>query len=218
MGWIRTLSGLRGSGLKTRLMHPVDELWDAWLGVSTSGYEAAFDSGSIHYEPTPYSVVRAVLSRIELGAGDVLVDIGCGLGRPLFFAAGRYPLARAVGIELNPALVERGIANVERMRRARCPVEIKQIPAQDYGFPDVTAIFMYHPFWRDAMRAVLERIRESLEANPRSLRIAYLNPMAEDELARCPWLERFDQWECSRVRSLNVAPDASVGVAFWRTR
>ena len=40
------------------------------------------------------------------------------------------------------------------------------------------------------MAAMLERLRASIDENPRRVRIAYVNPTAESELLRCGWLRR----------------------------
>jgi predicted RNA methylase len=59
---------------------------------------------NVGYEPTPLSVVDAMLDMAHVGPADTVYDLGSGDGRIVIAAAKRYG-ARGVGIELQPALV-----------------------------------------------------------------------------------------------------------------
>jgi ubiquinone/menaquinone biosynthesis C-methylase UbiE len=63
---------------------------------------------------------RAAFDRLEVGAGDHYLDVGCGNGYTVRWASSRVgPEGRAVGIDLSPRMVERarsaaaGLANVQ---------------------------------------------------------------------------------------------------------
>ena len=58
----------------------------------------------IHFVPTPDEVVEAMLRLAEVGATDVVYDLGSGDGRIPITAARRFG-ARGVGIDLDPELV-----------------------------------------------------------------------------------------------------------------
>jgi SAM-dependent methyltransferase len=58
------------------------------------------------FEPTPAAAVRAMLEMANVGPDDVVYDLGSGDGR-IAIAAAREFGARAVGIEIDPALVAR---------------------------------------------------------------------------------------------------------------
>jgi cyclopropane fatty-acyl-phospholipid synthase-like methyltransferase len=66
----------------------------------------------IHFTPTRHNVADAMLRLADVGAADVVYDLGSGDGRIPIIAAQKYG-ARGVGIELDPSLVERSwqIAN-----------------------------------------------------------------------------------------------------------
>lgn len=69
--------------------------------------------------PTPDDLVEKMLDLAEVGAGDVVIDLGSGDGRTVIAAARRG--ARARGIEYNPELVrlsERNAANAGVAERA----------------------------------------------------------------------------------------------------
>ena len=56
------------------------------------------------FVPTPRTVVERMLETAAVGRDDIVYDIGCGDGRMVIAAAKNYG-ARAVGIEIDPALV-----------------------------------------------------------------------------------------------------------------
>ena len=58
----------------------------------------------IHFVPTPDEVVEAMLHLADVGANDVVYDLGSGDGRIPITAARRFG-ARGVGIDLDPELV-----------------------------------------------------------------------------------------------------------------
>ena len=67
----------------------------------------------VRYEPTPMAVVREMLSLAAVGPQDVVYDLGSGDGRMVITAAREFG-ARGVGIEIDPALVERARENARK--------------------------------------------------------------------------------------------------------
>src|SRR5918992_70596 len=67
----------------------------------------------VRYEPTPMSVVRAMLELASVDGQDVVYDLGSGDGRIPITAAKEFG-ARGVGIEINPVLLARAQANARR--------------------------------------------------------------------------------------------------------
>lgn len=63
----------------------------------------------VPYEPTPPSVVKAMLELAAVGPGDVVYDLGCGDGRIVIEAARRG--ARGVGVDLDPQRIREARAN-----------------------------------------------------------------------------------------------------------
>jgi predicted nicotinamide N-methyase len=62
------------------------------------------------YIPTPQPVVDAMLEAANVGARDVVYDLGSGDGRIVITAAKKFG-ARGVGIEIDPALVKKATEN-----------------------------------------------------------------------------------------------------------
>lgn len=66
----------------------------------------------MHYTPTRHAIADAMLQLAQVGAGDVVYDLGAGDGRIPIIAAQKYG-ARGVGIEIDPALVARATRNAQ---------------------------------------------------------------------------------------------------------
>ncbi|MEN3314159.1 MAG: hypothetical protein V7605_393 [Acidimicrobiaceae bacterium] len=140
--------------------------------------------GRNRYEPSEWMVLRRVLPRREVGADDVFIDVGSGMGRVVFQAAG-YPFKRVIGVELSEELNRVARANIENNRdRLFCrDVELVTADATDYRLPDdVTVAYFANPFTGDIFRTVIEQLLESLDRRPRRLRLIYRNPVEHDYL------------------------------------
>src|SRR5215203_3281501 len=59
----------------------------------------------IHFTPTRHNIADAMLKLANVTANDVVYDLGSGDGRIPIIAAQKYG-ARAVGVEIDPRLVE----------------------------------------------------------------------------------------------------------------
>ncbi|HUR55541.1 MAG TPA: methyltransferase domain-containing protein [Gemmataceae bacterium] len=81
-----------------------------FLAVAAGAWWAAFSylidfrTPDVPFVTTPPDVVAAMLDLADVKAGDVVYDLGSGDGRIPIAAAGRG--AKAVGVELDPQLVE----------------------------------------------------------------------------------------------------------------
>ena len=64
----------------------------------------------VRYEPSPPSVVHAMLELAAVGPSDVVYDLGCGDGRIVVEAAQRYG-ARGVCVDIDPQRIAEARAN-----------------------------------------------------------------------------------------------------------
>lgn len=215
---------LRGTGLKTRLLHPHDELIDRWLGVRTSGWRPHVGDEHdpdwrVEYVPSSYAVLRRVLRRVNLGPDDVFVDLGAGMGRSVF-AASWMGARRAVGVEIDPALVALATANLARSRLRDRQVEFVERGAEAYEQDQSTVLFMFNPFGAGTMAAVARQIEAGLKKNPRNLRIAYVYPFFASALDALECLEPIDHWDdyqAQRNFFSRWRPAGGWGARFWRS-
>jgi SAM-dependent methyltransferase len=75
------------------------------FGVPLVAQQNPARTPDIHFAATPQPVADAMLKLAGVTPGDVVYDLGSGDGRIVILAAQKYG-ARAVGIELQPRLVE----------------------------------------------------------------------------------------------------------------
>jgi SAM-dependent methyltransferase len=67
----------------------------------------------VEYEPTPMSVVHAMLKLAEVGPDDYVMDLGCGDGRVPIAAAKSYG-AKGYGVDLDPERIREAHANAQK--------------------------------------------------------------------------------------------------------
>jgi hypothetical protein len=135
----------------------------------------------------------------------------------LILAAG-YPFRRIIGVEFSPALSDIAQRNLEAARpRFRCAdVRAVAADATSYVVPDdVTIAYFNNPFARPLFEEVLARLRASLSAHPRPLRIVLNYPPDSQLLAamrESGWLTMVDDIELEADRRCAIAsaiePDA----------
>jgi SAM-dependent methyltransferase len=157
------------------------------IGLERDGYH--------DYEPSGWRSFQRALRGIDVGPGDVFVDIGCGKGRVVAQAA-RRPFKRVIGVELAPDLAARANAllKAERGRRRCGSVEILSADATTWRLPDdVTIVYAYNALSGDSLRAMLDRIAESKRRAPRELRFLYVNPLSEADVLAHPAFELLER-------------------------
>jgi SAM-dependent methyltransferase len=139
------------------------------------------------YAPTPWGLLRRMLSPAEVTEDDVFLDIGCGMGRIMLEAGLRYPFARVEGIELVPrqaAAAREALGRNEARLRCRS-WEVVTTDVIDYVVPDdVTVAFLFDPFTGSLFDAAITRLEESVARRARPLTVLYVTPKERERLAR----------------------------------
>ena len=163
---------------------------DARHGIQTEG-NVMLDTLNIpttdrvHYAPSGWLLLRRALPAREVGTEDVFLDAGAGKGRIVLQAALRYRFRRVIGVELTHSLYRIASDNITA-NRGRClttDVELVHADITDYTVPDdVTIVYMYNPFTGIVFDTFIRRLLESIDRNPRPIRIIYVNPVEETRL------------------------------------
>lgn len=97
----------------------------------------------VRYEPTPRAVVDEMLALARVGPGDVLYDLGSGDGR-IPIAAARVHGVRAVGIDIDPELIEKANANAIAAGVAdRVAFRNDDLFTSDFSDATVVTLFLY---------------------------------------------------------------------------
>ena len=172
--------------------------WDKLLQIKTSGRDDTnSDEYRYPYEPTPYSVLERLVSSDLIGAGDVLLDYGCGKGRVDFFLSYRR-LARTIGIEYDEHIYSSALENLKTVI-ARVKPQFVLARAEEYEVPqDVNRCYFFNPFSVEILHKVMARIIESYYEHPRELFLFFYYPSDEylAYLMTVEELEFYDEIEC----------------------
>jgi uncharacterized protein VirK/YbjX/predicted RNA methylase len=184
--------------LKTRLLNPIDELWDRRLGIRTVGFipavgDAAAPNWRAHYVPTRYVALIKALRHVGVGPNDTIIDYGCGLGRAVF-AASWLGAKRAIGVEIDPALCAGAEANRRGCRLDPERIQFVCKPAETYVPVDASVIFLFHPFGAGTLKAVLDALEADLAERPRHVRLVYENPVHADVIDAMPQWRQTAAW------------------------
>lgn len=169
--------------------------WEWRLRVKTAGFISWHQLGhtaeSVDYEPVGYRTLQRILAAQTIHSGDVLLDYGCGKGRPIFFAA-RFPFRRLIGVEQSAELIAAAQSNQEsfRLRHRRTQIEFIQADAKTWKVPrDVTFVFLFNPFVGQILRGAIDQLYRSWARNPRPITIIYVQPIRDtSQFDECDWL------------------------------
>lgn len=172
---------------------------DKKLGVETSDFTSfenvpsAFTFGinrdGKKYQPTYYKKLKKCAEYLAFQKDDVLVDIGAGKGRALFFFS-KYKLKKVIGIEFKRELAEIARKNLAHVKGGHCPIEIVEGDAANADLSEGTIYFLYNAFGPATLTNVLNSISESLKVRPRKIRILYMNGIHMDLISSQDWLEK----------------------------
>jgi len=142
-------------------------------------------SDRVDYAPSGWLLLRRALPRHEVSEDDVLLDAGAGMGRIVLQAAVNYPFRRVIGVEMVDSLQRIAADNLARHRHRWRSQDATVVHSDitDYLVPDdVTIVYLYNPFTGSVFDTFVRHLQESLDRNPRTLRIIYANPVEEDRL------------------------------------
>ncbi len=125
----------------------------------------------VFYQPTPTRHIVDLFERTELGDGDVLMDIGSGLGHVPMLAA-ILTEARSIGVEVEPVYVECARRAARSLNLER--VTFIESDARTAPLNSGTVFYLYTPFSGSMMRTMLDLLRE--EGRRREIRVCTLGP------------------------------------------
>jgi SAM-dependent methyltransferase len=160
---------------------------DAWLDATLGLAEIPDDGpelprGCVPYLPCPVADLLRVVERTPIGAADVVVDVGSGVGRA---AAAIHLLTGApvVGLELQTRMVDASRALAARLGLAGISFELGDAAALAGSVDAATVFFLYCPFGGERLAELLARLEPVARVRP--IRVACVDL----PLPPCGWLE-----------------------------
>ncbi len=96
----------------------------------------------VPYVPTPQRVVNTMLELAKVNSNDVVYDLGSGDGRIPITAVKKYNASRAVGVEINPRLVQQSRNNAQKAGVSD-RVEFRQQDLFQTNLTDATVVTLY---------------------------------------------------------------------------
>jgi hypothetical protein len=147
----------------------------------------------VFYQPTPARHICEMIRRTVLGADDVLIDFGSGLGH--------VPLLASICTEARCIGIERDEAYVRSARQCAAALNLKnaaflQQDAREADLSAGTVFYFYTPFTGTILRAVLDSLRR--EAERREIRVCAYGPCVQI-IAEEKWIEATGELEAGRV-------------------
>lgn len=145
--------------------------------------------GAIDTIHTPYGTLKVVLGKERFTPDDAILDVGCGLGRPLAYLVGAKFPGKIVGAEINPPVAARAAAWAKRYPN----VEVISSDVFLLDFSRFTHFFMWRPFTPDAFKHFVEKL-EAEVAHP--VRVYYLSDTHTGDLleGRAGWTIARRDW------------------------
>jgi hypothetical protein len=144
------------------------------------------------YQPTEPLLFGKMMAALSADLRNfTFIDIGSGKGRTLLMAS-TFPFRRIIGVELLPELNQVALKNIADFSHPdqKCfHLESICLDARDYVFPlEPLVVYLFNPLPEAALRQVIGRLRDSLAAQPRPVRIIYHNPLSETVLTSSGYL------------------------------
>ena len=184
--------------LRRLYLRHYDRQMDRRLGVSTCelhGWKNPVQLTNSQFQdatasqPTWYRDLEVMGDWFEMDNNDHLLDMGCGRGRVLLWAA-QQGRGRVSGVEADLALAQNAEVNLRDMS---VPSRVYCQDAATYTFSDETLLFFFNPFGAFTMAAVMDNLAVNLAQNPRTMRIIYSWDHHHLLLETLPWIEKLER-------------------------
>jgi ubiquinone/menaquinone biosynthesis C-methylase UbiE len=137
-----------------------------WIAMALGG-------PSVPFVPTRPEVLDLVFQALDLKEGDVLYDLGCGDGRIVVEAAKRYPVKKAVGVELRDELYKEA---TERVKREGLDSRVEIIHGDFFRVPisEATVVYMY--LLTSVNEALKPKLKQELKPGTRVVTLDFQIP------------------------------------------
>ncbi len=155
------------------------------------------------YMPVSFNLMEEILQQLRPVSLRHFLDMGCGKGRAMCIAA-HYGFDKVTGIDLSKDLCQLAEKNLTKTKWRFPKLQYKLVNNDAFYFEipnDADCLFFFNPFDEIIMSAVVNNIFESLDANPRKLRIIYVNPLHKEQFLKAGYKQI---WHCKKMEYLEA--------------
>lgn len=134
----------------------------AGLDFSMRQKEKGIDTrGNNGYALTEQKAFANIMKYVKVDKNDNFLDIGCGKGGVLRYAA-KYGFGRVAGLEIENSLYEIAVKNFKKLKLPN--IELFHDNALTFSkYDEFNVFFFFNPFEPAIYQAVLDKIFESVE-------------------------------------------------------
>lgn len=177
-----------------RFKAETDRAFDEQRGVDTGGTQLLADLtidspnaalGVSHIATGPRQFHRAMAGLEVDHSSWTFVDLGSGKGRALMMAAD-YPFAAITGVEFAVELDAIARRNLATLGDPRVTCQLGDAEAFEFPQTDLV-VFMNNPFDPPLVERIARSLEATVRANPRMVRVVYINPCASEVFTQAPW-------------------------------
>jgi tRNA A58 N-methylase Trm61 len=131
------------------------------------------------YSVTPVSFLKTIFSALEISKFSNFLDIGCGKGFVLTYAA-KYPFNNIAGFDVSSDLVQIAKNNISLLNLQH-RISIFKADALTYNtYEKFDCFFLFNPFPSEIMKPTINKIIESMSISPREITVIYYNPVCHE--------------------------------------
>jgi SAM-dependent methyltransferase len=156
------------------------------------------------YMPVSYTLLEEIIEQLPITIRTHFLDLGSGKGRALCIAAHKG-FKQVTGLDFARDLCEAAKENLVITKQKNPAFEYKVINNDAFYFEipdDVDCIFLFNPFDEIIMSAVVNNICSSLQNNPRTISIIYVNPLHKDLFLKAGFKET---WYSKKMKYLEAS-------------
>lgn len=171
--------GLKMNNFIESIDNLIDKYYDKQLHIETCKVEDTNNGVLFYqYEPSHYRILAHIFKKYSFKEQDCFVDIGCGKGRTLIFAA-EYGCRNIVGVEINKKIFEVLRDNTNSYKnKKKAAISIYNINALDMVIDRrMNVFFFFNPFHIKIFVYIIKSIIKSYRECPRKILLIFVYPV-----------------------------------------
>lgn len=190
VGWIRLWNKFRPRDVNVQRHYDIgDDLFDAFLD-STLTYSCGYLAGTTDsLEQAQLNKMDRICKKLRLQEGERLLDIGCGFGSLLIFAAKHYGIT-GTGLTISRRHFERGNAEIQRQGLAdRIGIELRDYRLIRNRYQKIVSVGMLEHVSRSEYENYFRKIAAAL--SPGGMGLLHTIGCTKSENVHDPFIQKY---------------------------